>query len=169
MPNSALAHLEALKRLDDEATKLATVDQRRADGRAVRFRQSGTEDRQLQRDEAAAQHRVRAGARAVRSATIFIGVVGAASRSSIALLGYRRWSRSAAAATRSAPPTTTSAITNGALGKALAAKTEFLATTSHEIRTPLNGILGMTQVMLADRAARRPRRATGSASCTAPA
>ncbi|RZL98845.1 MAG: hypothetical protein EOP68_24890, partial [Sphingomonas sp.] len=42
------------------------------------------------------------------------------------------------------------ATTNAALGKALAAKTEFLATTSHEIRTPLNGILGMTQVMLAD-------------------
>ncbi|HSI18241.1 MAG TPA: ATP-binding protein, partial [Sphingomonas sp.] len=41
--------------------------------------------------------------------------------------------------------------TNSALAKALAAKTEFLATTSHEIRTPLNGILGMTQVMLADR------------------
>ena len=39
---------------------------------------------------------------------------------------------------------------NGALEKALHAKTEFLATTSHEIRTPLNGILGMTQVMLAD-------------------
>ncbi len=43
------------------------------------------------------------------------------------------------------------AQSNSALGKALAAKTEFLATTSHEIRTPLNGILGMTQVMLADR------------------
>jgi len=42
------------------------------------------------------------------------------------------------------------AASNTALGKALAAKTEFLATTSHEIRTPLNGILGMTQVMLAD-------------------
>ena len=42
------------------------------------------------------------------------------------------------------------AVTNAALSKALAAKTEFLATTSHEIRTPLNGILGMTQVMLAD-------------------
>jgi anti-sigma regulatory factor (Ser/Thr protein kinase)/CheY-like chemotaxis protein len=41
--------------------------------------------------------------------------------------------------------------TNSALAKALAAKTEFLATTSHEIRTPLNGILGMTQVMLSDR------------------
>jgi len=42
------------------------------------------------------------------------------------------------------------AATNTALAKALVAKTEFLATTSHEIRTPLNGILGMTQVMLAD-------------------
>ena len=44
------------------------------------------------------------------------------------------------------------AVTNSALGKALAAKTEFLATTSHEIRTPLNGILGMTEVILADAA-----------------
>lgn len=41
---------------------------------------------------------------------------------------------------------------NVELKAALAAKTEFLATTSHEIRTPLNGILGMTQVLLADRA-----------------
>ena len=43
------------------------------------------------------------------------------------------------------------AASNDALEHALAAKTEFLATTSHEIRTPLNGILGMTQVMLTDR------------------
>lgn len=43
------------------------------------------------------------------------------------------------------------ASTNRELEKAIAAKMEFLATTSHEIRTPLNGILGMTQVMLADR------------------
>ena len=38
--------------------------------------------------------------------------------------------------------------TNTALGKALKAKSEFLATTSHEIRTPLNGILGMTQLLI---------------------
>jgi signal transduction histidine kinase/CheY-like chemotaxis protein len=40
---------------------------------------------------------------------------------------------------------------NAKLEKALKAKTEFLATTSHEIRTPLNGILGMTQILLANR------------------
>ena len=40
---------------------------------------------------------------------------------------------------------------NAALDKALKARTEFLATTSHEIRTPLNAILGVTQVILADR------------------
>jgi signal transduction histidine kinase len=39
---------------------------------------------------------------------------------------------------------------NAALESKLKIRTGFLATTSHEIRTPLNGILGMTQVMLAD-------------------
>ncbi len=40
---------------------------------------------------------------------------------------------------------------NEQLEGALAAKSQFLASTSHELRTPLNGILGMTQILLADR------------------
>jgi len=42
------------------------------------------------------------------------------------------------------------AVANVALDRALKARTDFLAMTSHEIRTPLNGVMGMTQVVLAD-------------------
>lgn len=42
------------------------------------------------------------------------------------------------------------AVTNVQLEHALAAKSEFLASTSHEMRTPLNGIIGMSQILLAD-------------------
>ncbi|WP_425998720.1 CHASE2 domain-containing protein [Caulobacter sp. DWR1-3-2b1] len=42
------------------------------------------------------------------------------------------------------------AVANVALDRALKARTDFLAMTSHEIRTPLNGVMGMTQVILAD-------------------
>ncbi len=42
------------------------------------------------------------------------------------------------------------AVANVALDDALKARTDFLAMTSHEIRTPLNGVMGMTQVVLAD-------------------
>ena len=40
---------------------------------------------------------------------------------------------------------------NTTLEQALKAKSEFFSMVSHEIRTPLNGILGMTQILLADR------------------
>ncbi|MBL8770672.1 MAG: CHASE2 domain-containing protein [Phenylobacterium sp.] len=49
-------------------------------------------------------------------------------------------------------------VVNQALDQALKARTDFLAMTSHEIRTPLNGIMGMTQVILADRGLPEPVR-----------
>ncbi len=145
----ALAHLVALKRLDDEATKLATTTSTALMGARFDFANQELRIATLKANEL--QRKVifeRAQAQTQR--WILIGTV-AATAIIIALLGV--WlltlqrSRNAIRAAND-----DLAETNAALGKALAAKTEFLATTSHEIRTPLNGILGMTEVMLTDRA-----------------
>ena len=143
----AVAHLAALKRLDDQATRLATSANSAL--AAARFDFANQELRlaTLQRDDAnrKAQYERQ---RAHTQRLVFFGV-SVATAIIIALLTVwlatvrRSRNRVKAAADDLA-------ITNTALAKALAAKTEFLATTSHEIRTPLNGILGMTQVMLAD-------------------
>lgn len=145
----ALQHLVALKRLDDEATTLA-----RSTGAALmaaRFDFANQELKiaNLQRDEARRNVAFEQ-ARTRTQRNIFLGVAAAAA-SIVAMLAFgivtlRRSRNKVRAANADL------AVTNTALGKALAAKTEFLATTSHEIRTPLNGILGMTQVMLADQA-----------------
>ena len=151
----ALAHLAALKRLDDEATKLAITTSTAL--MAARFDYANQELRianlkadELRRSVAFEQARARI------ERTIFLGV-GGATAIVIALLAaslfaIRRSRNDARAANDDL------GRSNDALGKALAAKTEFLATTSHEIRTPLNGILGMTQVMLADDALHGPTR-----------
>ena len=144
----ALRHLVALKRLDDEATTLA-----RSTGAALmaaRFDFANQELKiaNLQRDEARRSVAFEQ-ARTRTQRTIFLGVAAAAAfivaMLAFGLVTLRRSRNKVRAANADL------AVTNTALGKALAAKTEFLATTSHEIRTPLNGILGMTQVMLADR------------------
>ncbi|QNE30857.1 hypothetical protein F1C10_01980 [Sphingomonas sp. NBWT7] len=140
LSDRALPHLAALKRLDDQAT--ATVRSTTAAIAGARFDFANQELRisqlkaaDLQKSVAFEQARVRT------QRLIFLGIAGATALI-IALLGFGlftlRRSRDALA------------VSNTKLGKALTAKTEFLATTSHEIRTPLNGILGMTQVMLAD-------------------
>jgi signal transduction histidine kinase len=144
---SALVHLQALKRLDDDATKLATSTKTALMAARFDFANQELKISQLKADE------LRRGiaferARAQTQRYVFFGVAAAVA-AVIALLAFGlitlRRSRDQVRAAND-----DLAITNGALGKALMAKTEFLATTSHEIRTPLNGILGMTQVMLAD-------------------
>ena len=148
-PAEALSHLVALKRIDDEATKLATNTSTALMGarfdfanQELRIARLRAED--LRRSVVIEQDKA-------RFAQLIFMIVAGATTAIIALLAWLlftiRRSRDSVRAANDGL-----AITNAALGKALAAKTEFLATTSHEIRTPLNGILGMTQVMLADRA-----------------
>jgi signal transduction histidine kinase/CheY-like chemotaxis protein len=143
----ALRHLAALKRLDDQATEIA-----RSTGAALmaaRFDYANQELRiaKLKADDltkTVAFERAAAGTQRM----IFVGVT-LITALVIAMLAFGlvtlRRSRNSVRAANADLNTT-----NAKLEKALAAKTEFLATTSHEIRTPLNGILGMTQVMIAD-------------------
>lgn len=143
----ALAHLTAWKRLDDEATALARSNS--AALMAARFDFANQEVR-IANLKAAALRRSIAfeRARARTQQTLLIAGVSVATVI-VAMLGFGLFTiRRSRDEVRAA--NTGLAASNTALEKALAAKTEFLATTSHEIRTPLNGILGMTQVMLAD-------------------
>ncbi|WP_445193295.1 ATP-binding protein [Sphingomonas sp. Tas61C01] len=151
----ALPHLAALKRIDDEATKLARSTNAALMGARFDFANQELKIAKLRQDEL--QRNVayeRASAQTQR--TMFLGAA-VATMIVIALLIFALFTSRRSRATVQAANADL-AVTNDALGKALAAKTEFLATTSHEIRTPLNGILGMTQVMLADATLPAPTR-----------
>ncbi|WP_375391197.1 ATP-binding protein [uncultured Sphingomonas sp.] len=146
--DEALVHLEALKRLDDQATKLAT--QTNTALMAARFDSVNQEARISRlKLEDRLQH-------AETERTLWLDAAGTTGTVIVLLLIGLVTIRRSRDQVRAANADL--AVSNGALGKALAAKTEFLATTSHEIRTPLNGILGMTQVMLADRTLPSPTR-----------
>jgi len=145
---AALVHLAAQKRLDDEATKLATTTSTALMGARFDFANQELKIANLQRDEARRSVAFER-ARLASQRAMFLGGAGAVAVIILLLLvGLFTIRRSRDRVRLVAADLK---ISNDALGKALAAKTEFLATTSHEIRTPLNGILGMTQVILTDR------------------
>ncbi len=145
--NRALVHLEALKSLDDASNKVAASASTALAGAKFDLSNKELKIAKLQADDAKRQLEFEH-ARARTQFWIFTGssvtafvIVGMLGFGLVTIRKSRDQVRAA---------NVDLASTNVALGKALAAKTEFLATTSHEIRTPLNGILGMTQVMLAD-------------------
>lgn len=148
-PDVALRHLEALKRLDDKTASLTASANTAL--MAARFDDANKDAKiaNLKADEARRKFEFEQ-ARTRLLGWIFAGVIVATlivvSMLVFGIVTIRRSRNKVRAANVDL------AETNTALEKALAAKTEFLATTSHEIRTPLNGILGMTQVMLADTA-----------------
>ncbi|MDG2535794.1 ATP-binding protein [Sphingomonas sp. HITSZ_GF] len=138
--HSALAHLEALKRLEDEASKVATTTGAALMAAKFNYADQQANIERLKADEAT---------RTQRFQLILFLLIGAATVIVMAALGWGLFTiRRSRNKVRAANIVLNE--TNSALEKALKAKTEFLATTSHEIRTPLNGILGMTQVMLSD-------------------
>lgn len=137
----ALRHMEAFKRLDDEAREIrsstnAALAAAQFDFSTQELRISRLRQGQLQRDVAIIRARQR------QQMLLLAGAVALLAVTLVAFFWIRRSRNETRAANREL------ATTNTALDKALKAKSEFLATTSHEIRTPLNGILGMTQVIM---------------------
>jgi len=130
----ALKHLEAFRQLDDEQRALAA-----STSAALMNAQFKFTNQELRYNKAQAQFQNRMQLALLSAAAVI---------STLLLIGFLSIRRSR---NQVREANTSLLTTNVALEKALAAKTEFLATTSHEIRTPLNGILGMTQVILAGR------------------
>lgn len=140
----ALRHLEAYGRLEEETRSLATdanaaLMAARFDFTNQNLRIANLKAGQLERDVKLAQTQTQMITLLLGASVIVLALLA------FAFLSARRNERRIRRANEKL------SLANTSLEKALAAKTEFLATTSHEIRTPLNGILGMTQVMLADR------------------
>ena len=141
----ALTFLEAYKRADDKARSLAA-----SAGAALMSARFDYVNQQAQiRQLHATQEAQAAAARAKLRTTILNAALLAAFVILALLLVAFNSIRRSRDQVRAANADLSQS--NTALEKALAARTEFLAMTSHEIRTPLNGILGMTQVLLADR------------------
>ena len=138
----ALAHLEAFKRLDDQGQALAASTNAALLG--AQFDSANQASRIAQLKAGQLERDIRL-ARA-RNLVITLLLAGSLLTGAVllaAVLAVRRGRNLARAANHKLRQS------NLALEKAVRARTEFLANTSHEMRTPLNGVLGMTEVVLA--------------------
>lgn len=143
----ALTQFEAARRLEEEGARL--IASNRAALLAAQFGFDAQEARidrlkaeQLARTVAFEQQRTNM----QRSFLVFVllaATIAVTALGSLLLVTVRARNRARRDEARLA-------VTNVQLEHALAAKSEFLASTSHEMRTPLNGIIGMSQILLAD-------------------
>lgn len=144
-PAKALPHLKAFQRLDSEARDLISTASSQLLGAQFNSANQKARIAQLKQDQLQRDVQIER-----QKAMIVQGMLGAALIliivASVALVSVRRSRNEVRAAN------TVLTEVNSELELALKAKTDFLAMTSHEIRTPLNGIMGMTQVLLADQA-----------------
>ena len=140
----AFQHLQAFKRLEDEALSLATET-----NNALKAAQFNFANQELQIEQMRLQQDIQVAEARQRQRNLLFGAlaIGGLLVLGFVTMGYLSMRRSRDAIGRVNDKLND---TNKLLEKANKAKTEFLATTSHEIRTPLNGILGMSQVILQD-------------------
>ena len=140
MPDQAFAQLEAVRRIDETNAELVASNRAALLSAQFQFSAQATQIAQLKADNLEREVRFQR----TMTITIVIGAVLALGLLASLLLTAIR------ARNRARADSAELAVVNQRLETALAAKTEFLASTSHELRTPLNGILGMTQILLAD-------------------
>jgi signal transduction histidine kinase len=143
----ALTHLEATRRLEEEGARL--IASNRAALLAAQF---GYDAQNARIDRLKAQQLTRSVAFERQRAdmqrsflTIVLIATGIALTALVSMLVI-----SIRARNRARRDEAQLAVANVQLQHALSAKSEFLASTSHEMRTPLNGIVGMSQILLAD-------------------
>ena len=152
---TALRELETVNRLDDEGLKLVTSNRAALLAAQFQFSAQHAQIVQLRAEKLAREVALeRERAQFQEMLAIFIGIAAIIALSMVSALAITAMRARRRAELVSAELD----VSNQRLERALAAKTEFLASTSHEIRTPLNGILGMAQVMLADAALSAGRR-----------
>lgn len=146
--SSALAHLHAYQRLDSEARSLTASTASQLLGARFDFANQNLRIARLKEDQLKRGIELERDKRWFWS-VIFAGLITAGAAMFAIVISWLFSVRRVR--DRIHTVNTSLTVANVALEQAVKAKTEFLSTTSHEIRTPLNGILGMTQVMLADR------------------